>query len=293
MMNTIKICIIIYLISLNFTQIYGQKNVKGRIIDDNLEGIIGVQIIDKKNNIDFGQANSRGFFNIVIPNGINKLSFIQLGYEFADIEISDSCNYIEVILLPESHYDFMSSRKIDKLRKKEFDKLQQLHLTAFGKGIFTKETICYSRKFEPIKPELDEISKEMKERKREITKEYKELCVGDTIYIPFTKNWMSDNTQNKTLSLWSSLSTSMDSDSAIEGVITQKYRKFYRNFRFPYFTFKKGYNFTYKVLNFRNCKLTSAILNGKIIQLDQILEHDMKIFKAITKNNSSKLLKIE
>lgn len=278
---------------MNFTQIYGQRNVKGRIIDDGLEGIIGAQIIDKNNNIGIGQANSEGYFDIVIPNGINKLGFMQLGYEIANIEIADSCNCIEIILLPDFHYDFLSSRKIDKLRKKEFDKLRQLHLDAFRKGIFTKETTCYSRKFEPIKPELDEISKKMKKRKTQITKEYKELCVGDTIYIPFTKNWVSDNTEHKTLTLWSSLSTSKDSDFAIKGVIIQKHRKCYRNFRFPYFTFKKGYNFTYKVVGFRNCKLTSAVLNGKIIQLGQIFEHDMRIFKAITKNSSSKFLKIE
>lgn len=266
---------------MNFTQIYGQRNIKGRIIDDSLDGIMGAQIIDKNNNIGLGQANSDGFFDIVIPNGINKLGFIQLGYEVANIEIPDSCNYIEVILLPDFDYDFMSSRKIDKLRKKEFGKLQQLHLDAFKKGIFTKETTCFSRKFEPIKPELDEISKKMKERMKQITKEYKELCVGDTVYIPFSKNWVSDNTENKTITLWSSLSISKDSDSAIEGVVTQKYRKCYRNFRFPFITFKKGYNFTYKVLIFRNCKFTSAVLNGKTIQIGHEFEHDMRIFKAI------------
>lgn len=273
---------------MNFTQIYGQRNLKGRIIDNNLDGIMGAQIFDKNNNIGFGQADHDGYFNIVIPNGINKLGFIQLGYEFANIVISDSCNYIEVILLPDIHYDFMSSRKIDKLREREFDKLQQLHLDAFRKGIFTNKTTCYSRKFEPVKPELDEINKKMKERRRQITKEYKELCVGDTIYIPFTKNWILDNTEHKTLSLWSSLSTSVDSDSAIEGVIIQKYRKCYKNLRFPYITFKKGYNFTYKVLNFRNCKFTSAILNGKIIQIGHEFEQDMRIYKTLREISSSK-----
>ena len=273
---------------MNFSQIYGQRNVKGRIIDDSLDGIMGAQIIDKNNNVGLGQADSGGFFNIAIPNGINKLGFIQLGYEFANIEVSDSCNYIEVILLPDTHYDFMSSRKIDKLRKKEFDKLQQLHLNAFGKGIFTKETVCYSRKFEPIKPKLDEIRLQIKDRRKQIAKDYNKLCVGDTIYIPFTGNCKTDNKENATLSLWSSLSIANYSDSAIEGVVTQKYRKCYRNLRFPYITFKKGYNFTYKVLNFRNCKFTSAVLNGKIIQIGHEFEHDMRIFKAIREISSSK-----
>jgi hypothetical protein len=287
-MKTIKVFLILYLISMNFIQIYGQRNMKGRIIDGSLDGIMGAQIMDKNNNIGLGQADSIGFFNIVIPNGINKLGFIQLGYEFANIEISDSCNYIEVILLPDLHYDFMSSRKIDKHRKKEFDKLLQFHLNAFRKGIFTKKTICYSREFEPIKPKLDEISLQIKERKKQIVKDYNKLGVGDTIYIPFTGNSKTDNTENATLSLWSGLSIAENYDSAIEGIITQKHRKCYRNLRFPYITFKKGYNFTYKVLNFRNCKFTSAVLNGKLIQIGHEFELDMRIFKTIIKNSSSR-----
>ena len=48
-----------------------------------------------------------------------------------------------------SSYDFITLKKADKLRMKEFKKLPAIHKQAFEKGIFKTDTACYTQKFIP------------------------------------------------------------------------------------------------------------------------------------------------
>lgn len=269
----------LFFISTGFIEGYSQRNVKGRIIDDNLEGIQGAVIIDNVNNKGLGQADFNGFFDVIIPEGTNKLGFAQLGYEVSNIEISDSCSYIEIILLLDAHYDFMSNRKIDRLRKKEFNKLPKLHLNAVEKGIFTNDIICYSRKFEPVKPKLDEVNKQIKIKERQIKKDYKELSIGDTIQIPFGVNAGYYNT---TLFLWSNMTDTKDFNCIIEGVVIKKHRNRYKYYNPDLISKGRGYNFIYRVTGCENCKYNFIFYNGKAMKVGQEFELNMKIYKIFS-----------
>jgi hypothetical protein len=44
-------------------------------------------------------------------------------------------------------YDFMSARKIDRLRRKRFEKLPVIHQQAYEKGFFKTKTPCYNQAF--------------------------------------------------------------------------------------------------------------------------------------------------
>lgn len=285
-MKTIRIfLILLFFVPINLIEIYGQRSIRGRIIDDCLESVMGALIVN--NNTGLGQADFNGFFDIIVPEGTNKLGFVQLGYEFANIEISENCNYIEIILLPDAHYDFMSNRKIDRLRKKEFNTLPQLHLNVVKKGIFTSEVICYYRKFEPVKPKLDEISKQIKIRKRQIKKDYQKLSIGDTIQIPFGVNAGYDGMSNTTLFLWSSMTDTKDFDCVIEGIVIKKHRNRYKLYNPDLVSKGRGYNFIYRVTDCENCKYNSIVYRGKAMKIGQEFEHNMKIYKMIIKNNNA------
>lgn len=279
-MKTIRtILALTFFVSINLTETYAQKNIIGRIIDENLEELIGARILDFNDSL-LGEADFNGFFDVIIPNELNKLVFAFFGYESAHIELFDSCNHVEVILLPSAHYDFMSNRKIDRLRKKDFNKLPQLHLTAIEKGLFTNVITCYSREFEPIKPQLDEISKWIKTEQKQIKNDYQNLSVGDTIKIPFSEHVG-----------YSFLYDREDFDCIIKGVVTKKYKKRYRSpklswrglTKFWWINLERGYNFTYKIANFENCKSNSMLHNGREMKIGQEVEHDMRIFKTIIK----------
>ena len=58
---------------------------------------------------------------------------------------------LEIILQLAGTYDFMSPAKVNRLRKKEFNKLSGLHKSAFEKGIFKTDKPCFIDKFIPHK----------------------------------------------------------------------------------------------------------------------------------------------
>ena len=281
-MKIIKIfLILLFLVSITLTEIYAQKNIKGRIIDENLDELMGIRILNDNNLL--GETDFNGFFDVILPNGSNKLIFGYIGYEVAEVEIADSCNYVEIILLYDANYDFMSIRKIDRLRKKSFDNLSPLHLTAIEKGLFTNKAICYSRKFEYNKPRLDEIGKRLKVIKKQIKRDYRNLSIGDTIRIPFGGSKGRDGTDNTTLSEWASWTDTEHFDCIIEGVVIKKYRKRYHSSRFWQVSLERGYNFTYSVTNCENCKYDSIVYDKKAMRIGQEFEYDMKISKTIIK----------
>lgn len=126
--------------------LYSQnKMIEGRIIDRSFESIINVSIF-YNDSICVGKSELSGIFQIEVPLLINKVSFSAPGWEQADVELSDGCNFVELIMIEDANYD-MSPQKADKVRRKEYKKLTKLHKEAYRKGIFQSSEICYKRKF--------------------------------------------------------------------------------------------------------------------------------------------------
>jgi hypothetical protein len=130
---------------------YGQRTLKGKTIDQFLESAIGITIFDQ-DTIKIGRSDLNGYFQIKLSEETDKLIFSGVGYEWATITVPKECENLEIILFLESTYDFMSPRKVDRLRKKEFEKLSKLHSEASQNGIFETEKPCVIRKFEPYWP---------------------------------------------------------------------------------------------------------------------------------------------
>jgi hypothetical protein len=56
---------------------------------------------------------------------------------------------VEGVMMLSVHYDFITLKKVDKLRKKRFKKLQDLHKVAYEKGLFKTDRACYTQYFIP------------------------------------------------------------------------------------------------------------------------------------------------
>lgn len=80
---------------------------------------------------------------------MNKISFGTIGLEPTTIYLTGECDEVEVVMMLKGNYDFMSLRKVDKLRMKRFKQLLQLHQEAFEKGIFKTNKACYTQEFIP------------------------------------------------------------------------------------------------------------------------------------------------
>jgi len=233
---------------------FGQRTINGRIIDQFLESAAIISIFDK-DTIEIGKSDFNGYFKISLSKQTKKLIFAGVGYEWASITIPKGCDNPEIILFLASTYDFMSPRKVDRLRKKEFKKLTELHLQAFQKGLFKIQKPCIIREFEPDFLDLKKIRREGRLTKKRINSTFKELDIGDIVKVP---------TQT-----WSVYTNGVDYGCLITGVITEKNRN------------KKGLNLIVKVSD-NICENGQATYNGKNVEIGDLITHNMKYFKIIT-----------
>lgn len=154
----IAIILISILLILNLN-LNGQiRDIQGLIISEDFEELPKVRI----QNIDtmlLGETDLNGHFKIEIPQKTDKLLLSFIGMERATIELTQDCDKIEIIMMYDAIYDFMTLRKVDRLRLKRFNKLPELHKIAYKKGIFLTELQCYKQDFVGIKPRLNEIRK--------------------------------------------------------------------------------------------------------------------------------------
>jgi len=158
-----RIAIILILIFFSYNhKLNGQtKNIRGRVISEYMETLpmVRIQSID---TVLIGDTDINGQFAITIPQKIDKLLLSWIGMEWITIQLSPDCNNLEIIMMYDAYYDFMSSKKIDRLRKKRFEKLPELHQLAFNKGLFKTDKACFKQDFVPLKPRLDEIHDRIK-----------------------------------------------------------------------------------------------------------------------------------
>lgn len=144
-----KLVIIFIILCVSNCSLYSQKKtIKGKTITDQLETLSFVSIIIN-DTVEVGKTDLSGFFQIDIPVSEKKILFRSVGLEPAIIELADTCNEVEIVMMLSSTDDFISLKKSDRLRKKRFKKLPELHKEAFEKGIFKTDKACYIQEFIP------------------------------------------------------------------------------------------------------------------------------------------------
>jgi hypothetical protein len=251
------------------TTLCGQTRfIQGRVISQELEPLPYVQI-QNKDTILFGKTDINGRFKIETPQQTQTLILSWVGLERTKISLQSDCDTLEIIMLYAGTYDFMSPKKIDRQRLKQFNKLSELHLQAYNKGLFTKSTVCYSRQFEPKKSILDSIRQEMIKQQKQNKITFDTLKVGDKVRIPFSTEYNSDGTHRTTLIVYSIFAYKLKYDCIIEAVITDKN---YNN---------NGYNLVCKITSDNLCK-SESVYNGKTMKIGEVFVHNMKYFKVLT-----------
>lgn len=128
----------------------GQSRViYGRVIDEDMETVPAVNI--RADTSVIGQTDMEGRFRINVPSNTQTLTFLFVGMKTTTIHLNSGCDTVELVMMGNYSYDFISLRKVNRLELKRFKKLPELHLQAYKKGIFLKEDMCYSMEFIPIK----------------------------------------------------------------------------------------------------------------------------------------------
>lgn len=139
--------IISFITLLLVTDVLGQtRSLTGKVIDDEFNPLPQVWI-SNADTVLLSTTDMGGNFSITIPSDTKTLIVATVGMEWKSLDLLNDCNNLDIILQLASTYDFMSPAKVDRLRKKQFDKLPALHQSAFAKGIFKTDKPCYVDKF--------------------------------------------------------------------------------------------------------------------------------------------------
>lgn len=119
------------------------KTIRGRIISEDLEPIPEA-IICNMDTITLGSTDVNGYFTIEVPVETKELLLGFIAMEWTSVKIRDNCQYLEMIMMVDVIYDYISISKINKKRHRRFKKLPKTHLQAYEKGIFKSSTPCVS-----------------------------------------------------------------------------------------------------------------------------------------------------
>ena len=143
-----SLIVIASLLFLTFDTTAQTRIITGTVIDKELKPISQVAIQFADTTV-FTKYDINGQFKISIPINTKSLIIGDVGFEPASINLTDSCNQLDIVLLLSGTYDFISLKKVDKLRMKEFKKLPELQFAAYKKGIFRSNSACYTQSFIP------------------------------------------------------------------------------------------------------------------------------------------------
>ena len=122
------------------------RTLTGRVISEDFEPLPMLEI-KNSDNVSLGKTDMDGRYIISIPQETDSLLFGYVGMENAYIRLKKDCDIVEVVMMYGVHYDFISLKKVERLRKKRFDNLQSLHSDAVKNGLFENINICFEREF--------------------------------------------------------------------------------------------------------------------------------------------------
>ncbi len=106
-----KLIIIFIVLGVSTVSLYSQnKTIKGRVIAEDL-GTVPLASIMINDTVEVGKTDLNGFFQIEIPVSMNKLLFMFVGIEPTKIELADTCDEVEVVMMLSRIYDFKTPRK--------------------------------------------------------------------------------------------------------------------------------------------------------------------------------------
>lgn len=258
----IPIILILTVLLFNFNLNGQTRTVIGRVISEDLEPLPGLDIRNS-DSVLLGKTDMDGRFKISIPQDTDSLLFRYIGMEWTDISLKKDCDTVEVVVMYDMIYDFITSRKIDRLRKKRFDKLPNLHSDAVTNGLFENNNICYNRDFEPYKPDLDKIGRELKELSKTNKNDFRDLNIGDVVKIPFGL----DASKKRISTHYSPCMncTDKDYDYVIKGEIINKHRR----------------KLTLEIKITEMQPYDSLEYRGKILNVGSDFKYEMRYFEVI------------
>lgn len=119
----------------------------GKVISENMDPLPEVKIYDT-DSVILGFTEMDGSFEVKVPLTCRNLLFGFIGMEWTLIEIENDCKNYEVIMLLHVIYDFMTTNRINRKRKKRIKQMQKIHTSAYASGFFVERKPCFCYVFQ-------------------------------------------------------------------------------------------------------------------------------------------------
>jgi hypothetical protein len=117
------------------------RTITGTVISEDLDIITGARI-QNKDRVLIGTTDINGKFIIEVPTEVDTLMIGSIGMKWKSIKVPINCSNLEIILMCNVIYDFMSERKIKLDIIKQEKKLPEIRRKAFQMKIFKTEQPC-------------------------------------------------------------------------------------------------------------------------------------------------------
>jgi hypothetical protein len=146
-MSAKQIIISILLLFTMFSSKGQMKTITGKVVDEfDLIGIPGVQI-QSKDTVLLTKTDMKGNFKIDIPSSTDSLLLGFVGMEWTLIKVPENCENLEIIMMYDANYDFITINQLNRKRYRRFRNLSNKHQEAFRNGMFKNEKPCFEYVF--------------------------------------------------------------------------------------------------------------------------------------------------
>jgi hypothetical protein len=142
-MGHLNICLTLLavVLSLGTAPAQSTKTLTGRLLDDRLETVPLATIYARDTTV-IGTTDMEGYFKLAVPVNTTTLLFGAVGYDYTTVKLSADCAHLEVILLLDYTYDFMSVRRVNRVEFRRYKHLPRLQQQAYEKGLFKSWAPC-------------------------------------------------------------------------------------------------------------------------------------------------------
>lgn len=118
------------------------RTVTGKVIGEYEDPPIPGVKIKNLDTLQLGTTDLDGNFRVDLPTGTSGLTFIFLGMEQTTVTIPPDCNYLEIIIMADVIYDYVTTATINRKRQRRYKNIKDRHRKAFEKGIFRTNEPC-------------------------------------------------------------------------------------------------------------------------------------------------------
>ena len=119
-----------------------ERIISGKVIGQELIEFPGVLVMTSDSKV-LDTTDFSGNFSFKYSEEIKKIKFVFPMLQQEEVNLTDNCDHIEVILPDEWIYDFVSLKKAERKKKRDRKRiLPKLYAEAYDKGIFKNEKSC-------------------------------------------------------------------------------------------------------------------------------------------------------